>query len=180
VVSVKRVTALLVTSLFVVGCVAGAPTSIPFYGSLGPEQELVGVVIGLWKLDTEKNRERLSRERSLTTAEVEGLADRAQVRVGLRRSVIWGQFSEVVVLPENWRFSTAAIVDDGVTVNVGDVVMIRGAKGRRIDFLDSIVRKCNAPPLPNEKWGFDLGCRQVDKFSERTGYGGQNYIFTVF
>ena len=170
----------MAASLLGVACIAGAPTSIPIYLPLGPEHEVVGVVIGLWKLDTEKNRERLSRETSLTTTEVEEFADRAQVRVGIRRSVVWGRLSEVVVLPEDWRYSTGTIVDDGVTINVGDIVTIRGARGHRVDFLESIVRKCNAPARPDEEWGFDLGCRNVDQFSERTGYGGESYVFTVF
>jgi hypothetical protein len=167
-------------SLLGTGCVAGAPTAIRLPTSLGPDQEIMGVVIGLWEVDMKRNRERLSQEPSLSTKEIDDLTPRAQVRIGVRRGLFWGRFAEVVVLPENWTFSTTAVINDGVTVNVGDVVLIRGAMGRRVDFLLSILRKCDASPMPLEGWGFDLGCRRVEEFNQRTGYGGEYYIFTVF
>lgn len=164
------------------GCVAGSPMAIriPIPASMiGQDEEHMGVVIGLWQLDMKGNRERLSQDSTLSAKEIDNLTPRPQVRVGIQRSLLWGLAAEVVVLPENWKFSTTAVINDGITVNVGDVVLIRGAVGRRVDYLLSILRKCDDAPVPNERWGFDLGCRRVEEF-DGTGYGGEYYIFTMF
>ena len=46
---------------------------------------------------------------------------RYQVRVGIDRSVFIAEVSEVAVLPEGWTYSLDTIIDDGRTINVGDV-----------------------------------------------------------
>ena len=52
------------------------------------------------------------------------LSDRHQVRVGIDRGIVVGALSEVVLLPEGWEYNADAVIRDGKTVNVGDVVVV--------------------------------------------------------
>lgn len=167
---------------FLAGCAASPagpvyliPRRLP-----GPEEELVGVVNGLWRYSLPENQERLRRDHLFERSEIQALADRHMVRVGISRGVLTGRFAEYVLLPEGWRYSAIDVVDDGKTINVGDVVVLRAAKPRRTDYLIGIKRKCNAPPASGERPEWSIGCIPVTKFGKKTGYGGEQYVFSIF
>ena len=175
----RSVVALLSAAALLSGCIAGAPLSIQVPRQLETEQEMVGVVNGLWLFDPEANRKRLASDKGIAPEILESLSENHQVRVGIKRSILVGSAAVVVVLPDGWRYSATEVVDDGVTVNVGDIVRIRGARGRQVDYLVRIERKCNKPATGPEPWGFDLGCQAVTDF-DSNGYGGEKYFLTMF
>ncbi len=162
-------------------CSAANPLSISARGGLHSETgEFRGVVNGLWRFDPNENRDRL--EGYLTGAsedQVARLADRHQVRVGIDRSLFLGEASEVTILPEGWTYSMDRVVDNGRTINIGDVVQIRSEAGSSVEVLTGIVRKCDQPALPDENADWDIGCKFVDSFG-RSGYAGETYFLTAF
>lgn len=169
------------TAASLVACSAANPLSISAPGGLsGASSEYRGVVNGLWRFDPDENVDRL--EGHLTRASADqaaGLADRHQVRVGIDRSLFLGKASEVTVLPEGWTYSMDRVVNDGRTINIGDVVQIRADAGSSIEVLTDIVRKCDQPALPDENPDWDIGCKFVESFG-RSGYAGETYFLTAF
>ena len=167
---------------FLAGCAmsAAGPGYLSPRGRPGPEEEAAGVVNGLWRYNLQENQRRLRRDHLFERSEIPALADRYMVRVGISRNALTGSFAEYVLLPEGWRYSAIDVVDDGKTINVGDVVVLRVAKPRRTDYLIGIKRKCSAPPASDERPEWSIGCIPVTKFGEKTGYGGEHYFFSVF
>ena len=74
-----------------------------------------------------------------------------------------GRAREVVLLPDGWMYSLDAVIDDGRTVNIGDVVVATRSTDALLSRLNSIVRKCDAPALRNENRDWNIGCRRVSK-----------------
>jgi hypothetical protein len=163
------------------GCSAANPLAISWAGETYKEEEIArGVVNGLWQYDYSQNVERLQGAFTHTSPErASDLGARYQVRVGIDRSVFVYEASEVAVLPEGWAYSLGSIVDDGRTINVGDVVELRGEIGTSLDHVVVILRKCNAPPVPGESKDWNIGCKSVKDFDKR-GYGGEKYYLTGF
>ena len=107
------------------------------------------------------------------------LIDRHLVRVGINRSFFVGSFLDVVALPEGWTYSLEKVVDDGHTINVGDVVDVRGHIGTNMESVISIVRKCNAIPVPGENKDWSIGCKRIEAF-DASGYGGDKHYLSGF
>ena len=170
---------LLVVLAACASSVAG-PT-ISMRGTPGPEEEFIGVVNGLWRYDRDENRTRLERDRErFDEAQIEELSGRYLVRVGIERGVFRGLFSEYAVLPEGWTYSQAEVVNDGRTVNVGDVVTLRGTRQSLVDQVVAIRRKCDMPPVSGERREWNIGCVAINVFEEPWGYGGKYYPLAVF
>jgi hypothetical protein len=147
-----------------------------------PENEELhrGVVNGLWRYDPLENVKRLTGHLSgASSDDAQRLANHYQVRVGIDRSWWWGTFSEVAVLPEGWTYSLDKVVDDGRTVNIGDVVEIRTDAGKTFETFVRIIRKCDQPPVSDENPDWSIGCKSVDAFRP-DGYAGEVYYLTTF
>lgn len=139
------------------------------------------MVNGLWRYDLAENKIRLQQDkRLLSEARIEELSTRYLVRVGMRRSNLNPRIAEYVVLPEGWRFSPVDIVNDGRTVNVGDIVTLKVASPRMVDYLTGIERKCDSTPDASERPEWQIGCTAVTAFGDKSGYGGKHYYWTGF
>jgi hypothetical protein len=112
-------------------------------------------------------------------AQAADLADRYQVRVGINHSCFIATFAEVVVLPEGWSHNLYDVVDDGHTINIGDVVDAKSIVGTNINEVVSIVRKCDVPAVAGEKKEWSIGCKQFEGFDAK-GYGGEKYYLCGF
>jgi hypothetical protein len=107
------------------------------------------------------------------------LSNRYLVRVGINRSYFIGRFLEFVALPEGWTYSTDEVVNDGHTINIGDVVDVRGHVGTNVESVIAIVRKCDAQPVPDENKDWNIGCGRIEAF-DSAGFGGNKYYLSVF
>jgi hypothetical protein len=136
------------------------------------EKEIRGVVRGLWSYSPAQNTDRLTRL-SIGASEIEAApyAERYQVRVGVWYNAFTYHAIKVVPLPEGWTYSLGEVVNDGRTVNVGDIVDLRTVVGERIIPLVRIVRKCDQPPSPDESHDWQLGCKSYTGFDDK-GYAG--------
>lgn len=168
-------------------------------GPTGPDTPLVGMVNGLWRCEPAENEARLAKHPDLLgDIDPAKTRDQCQVRVGFKRGYPYpiplpgpGSFpfvipmstkamiSEYVLLPAGWKVSLTEIINDGSTVNVGDVVEVRLQKGRIGDWLVRTIRKCNDPPAKDEPHAWKLGCKRYNSFNEH-GYAGEKYFWTVF
>jgi hypothetical protein len=162
-------------------CTPANPLSTTWSGETYKEETVTrGVVNGLWQHDYSQNLQRLQGAFARTSSgRASDLGMRYQVRVGINRSVFIAEVSEVAVLPDGWTYSLDTIIDDGRTINVGDVVDLRGELGTNLNHVVVLVRKCNTPPLPGERKDWDIGCKTVKGFDAR-GYGGEKYFVTAF
>jgi hypothetical protein len=162
-------------------CSAANPFAITLAGETYKEEKLTrGVINGLWLYDYSQNVRRLQGMFAGTdSTRASALGTRYQVRVGINRSVFIAESSEIAVLPEGWAYSLDAVIDDGRTINVGDVVELRGEIGTNLDHVVAVIRKCNAPPVSGERKDWDIGCKTVKGFDTR-GYGGERYFLTGF
>lgn len=176
-----RLPALLLTAIFLDACSAANPLSISYADSPYSTEEVSrGVVNGLWEYDPPKNLVRLTGMFAGAEDQLAAqLADRHLVRVGINRSFFVAEFLEIVVLPEGWKYSLDAVVNDGRTINVGDVVDVRGHIGTNVESVIAIVRKCHAPPVPDENKDWNIGCKRVEGFDAR-GYGGEKHYLSGF
>ena len=139
------------------------------------KEELVfrGVVRGLWRYGSEENVERLTRiSVGASASEAASFANRYQVRVGIEVNAFMFKAFKVVPLPEGWTYSLDKVIDDGRTVNVGDIVDIRSTIGSRIVPMVAIIRKCDDVPLPGENREWQLACKSYDSFGPH-GYAGE-------
>jgi hypothetical protein len=177
----KRLIPLALVCSLVAACTSANPLGISVPALTYKEERTIrGVVNGLWKHDTEGNSRRLQGAFvDATEAEAGLLADQHQVRVGINRSYFVASFLEIVLLPKDWSYSLDEVVDDGHTINVGDVVDVQPRVGTKITTVTSIVRKCNAAPAPDENKDWAIGCKPVEEFDSR-GYGGQKYYLSGF
>jgi hypothetical protein len=168
-------------------------------GPEGAEDLRVGLVNGLWRHETAENEVRLSKHPDLL-GDIDPVKsrDQCQVRVGFKRGYTYpvpfpgpgpvplllpfsttGFASEYVLLPPGWKSSLKEVVNDGATINVGDIVEVRVQKGRIGDWLVRLIRKCNDAPAKGEPRAWKLGCRGYDAFDEH-GYAGEKYYWTAF
>ena len=139
-----------------------------------------GVVRGLWRYGPKENVDRFTRfSVGASSSEAAGFANRYQVRIGIDLNMFGYMAVEVVPLPEGWTYSLDKVIDDGRTVNVGDIVDIRTTVGARIVPLVAIVRKCDAAPLPGENRDWPIGCKTYDSFRSN-GYAGEVGALTGF
>jgi len=139
-----------------------------------------GVVNGLWEFDVVRNEQRLKGTYAKASpSEARELATRYQVRVGIDRSIFVYKAAEIVVLPEGWTHSPKSLVDDGRTINIGDVIEMRGRVGTNFEIVQVIVRKCDEAPVPGENKDWNIGCRTIEAFDSR-GYAGERYYLTGF
>ena len=170
----------LATSTFV-ACTSANPLAIAVPGLTHKDEETIrGVVNGVWQHDPGTNRARLQGMFiSASDSEAGPLSESHQVRVGINSSCFVSSSFEVVLLPEGWSYSLDEVVDDGRTINVGDVVDVRGRVGTKITTVSSIVRKCNAAPAPDENKDWSIGCKSVSEF-DASGYGGEKYYLCGF
>jgi hypothetical protein len=178
---IGRISVLVLAAGTLVACTSANPLGVVVPGLTHKDVETIrGVVNGVWQHDPDKNRARLQ-GMFIDAADSEAnlLSQLHQVRVGINRSYFLGSAFEVVLLPEGWSYSLAEIVDDGHTINVGDVVDVRGRIGTKITTVTSIVRKCNAEPLPDENKDWGIGCKSVSEF-DASGYGGEKYCLSGF
>ncbi|MFO1394208.1 MAG: hypothetical protein U1F09_10655 [Steroidobacteraceae bacterium] len=176
--------ALLVLAAWALGgCSSAVPFGVAFEKHApksAPDKSYRGVVNGVWKYDTTANEKRLTGPYCEASAEdAAQLADRYQVRVGIDRGMFIGEFSEVVLLPPGWSYSLDAVVNDGRTINVGDVVEVRLEPARGLRTVTGLVRKCDQAPLPDENPDWNIGCKRVEAF-HKDGYGGETYYLTGF
>ena len=86
--------------------------------------------------------------------------------------MILTKFVEVAPLPEGWTYSLDKVIDDGRTVNVGDIVDIRTIIGGHVVPVIEIVRKCDAAPAPGENRDWQIGCKSYSSFNAK-GYAGE-------
>lgn len=177
----QYLTFVITTSILLSACSVGAPFVIATSDPVQTEEKVIrGVVNGLWRFDPSQNVHRLTKmEVGASQSEAAAFYDRYQVRVGIDRGYFIAKFVEVVPLPVGWKYSLDKIIDDGRTVNVGDVVDIRIISGSRIIPLAQIVRKCDRAPLPDENPDWKIGCKIYESFKSN-GYAGEVYIMTGF
>jgi hypothetical protein len=71
---------------------------------------------------------------------------------------------------------------DPKVINVGDIVRVRIQPGRRFDFVEDLVRKCDAPAAPSENHDWNIGCKTYRNFTKwgHNGYAGERYFLTTF
>ena len=176
-----RVPLLLMAVIFVTACTSANPMGISFPDPPYSDEKVSrGVVNGFWEYDPAKNEARLKGAIAKAGDELaKELADRHLVRVGINRSFFVGRFLDVVALPEAWTYSLEKVVDDGRTINVGDVVDVRGHIGTNVESVITIVRKCSATPMPGENKDWGIGCKRIETF-DASGYGGDKYYLSVF
>ena len=181
--SFKLLVIFLLTSVSV-GC-ASSPAG-PIYintEARGQEQELIGVVNGLWLYDVEQNESRLRKFLpNATDAEIHDMSERYQVRVGFDKKFLFGfggSFVDVALLPEGWSHTTKTDAKSAVEVQPGDIVIVLGQKGRLVDKVIALHRRCNEAPTEEERPELSIGCFEVTEFKD-SGYGGKSYFFSVF
>ncbi len=147
----------------------------------GEEQEIIGVVNGLWKYDVAENRRRLDKWLPKEGEEhLRQLGNRYQVRLGVKRSIVGGSAAaEVAILPEGWTFTTKANATIPTVVQPGDLVVIMSKKGRAVDKVIKLYRRCDESQKEKEKPELSIGCFEVKKF-RHNGYGGKWYFWTAF
>lgn len=178
--------------VLVAGCTISKGGPIIFLKQpTGPERVVQGVVNGLWNCTATQNRARLDKyKKYLGTINPGTVEPQCQVRVGVqqlgrmwdsgpRPPKTWHPFIELVILPPDWRVELADIIDDGRTVNFGDIVEVSYQNFRVANPLIRIVRKCNAARDPSELPEWQIGCRKFDGF-DAGGYAGDHYVWTVF
>jgi hypothetical protein len=176
-----RAQIVLFSTIVMTACTPANPLAITFPDPAYSEEKVIrGVVNGFWEYDPERNATRLEGAYSGAGDElVKDFAGRYLVRVGIDRSYLVGRSLEVVVLPTGWTYSLDRIVDDGRTINLGDVVDVRGHLGTNLESVVAIVRKCNAAPVPGENKDWSIGCKRVETF-DANGYGGDKRYLTGF
>jgi hypothetical protein len=146
----------------------------------GEEYELIGVVNGLWHYDPVTNLKRLKQLLpEADEVDLESQARRHQVRVGFERSFWKGRFVDVATLPENWTYTLSPIADEATEVQPGDLVVVAVQKGRLVDRVLSVHRRCSEPQPEGEAEELGIGCFEIYEFDSR-GYGGKKYFFTAF
>lgn len=171
------------TALALSGCSSATPFGIVYTRHApksAPEAVYRGVVNGLWQYDPPTNQARL--QGPFCEADEDDairLSGRYQVRVGIDRGIVFGEFSEVVLLPEGWKYSTDEIINDGRTVNVGDVVVVHLEPAKGLRTVTDIVRKCDQAPTQGENKDWSIGCKRISSF-QKNGYGGEIYRLTGF
>lgn len=175
----------LMTSLaWLGGCTSAMPlgvvwSDLPAKAGEDGIESVTGVVNGLWQCDVEQNSRRLAgRFARVSAADIPALAARCQVRVGIDKAVV-GEAREIVVLPDDWRHSFDAVIDDGRTINIGDVVVVTRQAESRLSLLDRIERKCSAPAAATENKDWNIGCKKADGFDSQ-GYAGERYYWLAF
>jgi hypothetical protein len=160
---------------------------------MGDERILTGVVNGIFEYKPDVTRQRLSKwDDTLTDSDLESLSKRYVVRVGYRRisrgallipfytpKNLRSLATEYVLLPEGWLANAFEVSADEKVINVGDVVTVRTVMGRYYDFLDTVVRKCNAAATLGENRDWQLGCKTYQQFDEH-GYAGEKYYIRHF
>ena len=176
-----RVLLLLMAFTFFTACTSANPMGISVPDlPYADEQESRGVVNGFWEYDPAKNEARLKGAFAKAGDELaKELANRHLVRVGVNRSLFVGSSLEVVALPDGWTYSLEEVVDDGRTINVGDVVDVRGHIGTNVESIIAIVRKCSVTPMPSENKDWNIGCKRIETF-DVSGYGGDKHYWSVF
>ncbi len=176
-----RVSLLLMAVIFVTACTSANPLAISFPDSPYSDEKVSrGVVNGFWEYDPAKNEARLKGAFAKAGDELaKELANRHLVRVGINRSYFFGHSLEIVALPEGWTYSLEEVVDDGRTINVGDVVDVRGHIGTGVESVIALVRKCSATPMPGENKDWSIGCKSIETF-DASGYGGDKYYMSAF
>ena len=156
-----------------------------------PESTLEGVINGLWEYNPEWTRGQLQKHMPyLSAAEIEEYSQRYAVRVGINRAVVIplpvtvlrSEASTYVLLPAGWSHSLSGRSPDPKVINVGDIVRVRVQPGRRFDFVEDLVRKCDAPALPSENRDWNIGCKTYKKYTKwgHNGYAGERYFLTSF
>lgn len=154
----------------------------------GEARVVRGVVNGLWKYDPEKTLAHMAKyDEHLTPEERQKYSGRYIVRVGVRRGppieflspFALGKWVEYVVLPEGWTHDALAVSSDPKVINVGDVVDVWAQKGRYYDFLNALVRQCDAPPTAGENKDWSIGCKTYDDF-DKQGFAGDYHYFRSF
>ncbi len=147
-----------------------------------------GVVNGLWKYDPDKVSGMMAKyDEQLTPEERAEYSKRYIIRVGVRRGppieflspIVLGRWIEYVVLPEGWSYDAQAISSDPTKINVGDVVDVWTQKGRYVDFLNAVVRQCDAPPVAGENKEWAIGCKTYQGF-DKAGFAGDHHYFRSF
>ncbi len=163
------------------GCVSSAAGSVFLKTEgKGEERELIGVVNGLWRYDIEQNEKRLRKLLpSATDSEIQDKTKRYQVRVGIDKSFFMGRVVEVALLPEGWSHTTKTDAKTAVEIQPGDVVVLLAQKGRLVDKVIAIHRRCNDAPTEEERPEHSIGCFEVTEFKD-SGYGGKSYFFSAF
>jgi hypothetical protein len=177
----RQLSVLAISVTLISACTPANPlaTSWP-HRKIETDEVSRGVVNGVWQYDPTRNSERLQgRFVGLSPDDARTLVGRYQVRVGIDRGWFVFRADDVVVLPAGWTYSLAAVIDNGRTINVGDVVQLRTLAGTHLNLLESIVRKCDSPPIPGENKDWDIGCKAV-KYFDASGYGGERYYLTGF
>ncbi len=171
----------LVVAASICACTPATPLGIALPGSVNKtERDLRGVVNGFWQYDATRNKARLTGSwGKADEATASALASRYLVRMGIDRSYVWGTFAGLVVLPEGWTYSLTDVVDDGRTINIGDVVDTRTIVGTNLVEVVAIVRKCNATAVADENKDWSIGCTQVEGF-DSFGYAGKKYYLSIF
>lgn len=164
-----------------VACTPATPLGITLAGPAKDTEETVrGVVNGYWQYDPQRNADRLrSTWGKADETQVAALANRYLVRMGIDRSYMFGRFAGLVVLPDGWTYSLTEVIDDGRTINIGDVVDTRTIVGTNLVEITAIVRKCNAAVTPGENKDWIIGCIEVDGF-DSFGYAGKRYYLSIF
>jgi hypothetical protein len=154
----------------------------------GEARVIRGVVNGLWKYDPEKTLAHMAKyDEHLTPEQRQEYSGRYIVRVGVNRGppieilspFALGKWVEYVVLPPDWSHDALAVSNDPKVINVGDVVDVWAQKGRYYDFLNALVRQCDAPPVAEENKDWSIGCKTYNGF-DKAGFAGDYHYFRSF
>ena len=176
-----RIALLLALCLFFAGCVSSpaGPVYTKSKGK-GPEREMTGVVNGIYRYNQSENRDRLEKLLDIEDQqELDSLSSLYQVRVGFDRGILFGKSVDVALLPKGWIHTTKPNADNQQTIQPGDVVLVSTQRGRLVDYVVSIKRRCDSPRPEGEKRELAIGCFEIQKFG-KSGYGGKKYYFSAF
>jgi len=147
-----------------------------------------GVVNGLWQYDPDKTSEMMAKyDEQLTPEERSEYSKRYIIRVGIKRGppfeflspIALGKWIEYVVLPDHWSYDAQTMSPDPTVINVGDVVDVWAQKGRYFDFLNALVRQCDAPPVTGENRDWAIGCKTYQGF-DKAGFAGDYHLLRSF
>ena len=151
----------------------------------GDETIVRGVVNGLYEYNPDRTATALEKYApGLSADDRAELSRRYVVRIGVNRGyspvlVNLAVAADYVLLPAGWKHDRSAISADPSVVNVGDIVEFRMQAHRYFNYLDSVVRKCDATPVANEKRDWQIGCKTYPAWDAH-GYAGEIYHFTKF
>ncbi len=178
----KKLLIFLLAACWLQGCIITQDgTSLGWTKRAEQTEMHTGVVIGVYRLTEKDNTRRLLGQHGKIQREMLDVWKKRQlVRVLLDEH--WhiplvassADHAELVALPSDWRVMSNELVNDGKTINIGDIVRTETVIGATLEQVTAIVRKCNASPAVDENVDWQIGCK-FRKLRKNRSYIGLRY-----